>query len=112
MPNKLPRPLHDRVLVRRTEEVAPSVSDINVPDTSKEKPQQGIVLAVGNGLRDSNGNYQLMDVCVNDLIMFGKYSGQPIKVNGEDLLIMREEEVFCILDSEPRPQIADDDMPL
>lgn len=97
MPNKLPRPLHDRVLVRRTEEVAPSVSDINVPDTSKEKPQQGIVINVGGGRKDENGVPIPMDVRINDLILFGKYSGQEIKVNGEDLLIMREEEVLCIL---------------
>jgi chaperonin GroES len=97
MKNKLPRPLHDRIIVRRTEEVAAPIGGIIIPDAAKEKPQQGVVLAVGNGLRDTNGIPQKMDVRVDDVILFGKYSGTEVKINGEDLLIMCEEEVFCIL---------------
>lgn len=94
--SRLPRPLHDRIIVRRTEEVAAPIGGIIIPDAAKEKPQQGVVIAVGPGSM-VNGLMYPLDVRVEDTILFGKYSGTEIKLNGEDLLIMREEEVFCIL---------------
>lgn len=97
MAHRKPKPLHDRILVLRSEEVEAPTNGIIIPDAAKEKPQQGTVIAIGNGMRDTNGIPQPMDVRVNDVILFGKYSGTEIKIDGEDLLIMREEEVLCIL---------------
>lgn len=96
MPNNFPRPLHDRIIVRRTEEESAPIGGIIIPDASKEKPQQGVIVAVGPGRMEAGLLYPLC-VKVDDAILFGKYSGTEIKINGEDLLIMREEEVFCIL---------------
>jgi chaperonin GroES len=92
------RPLHDRILVRRLEEGEQKVGGIIIPDTAKEKPQQGKVVAVGNGKVKDDGTRIALDVKDGDTILFGKYSGQEIKLDGEEFLIMREEEVLAILE--------------
>lgn len=97
---KLPRPLHDRVIVRRFEEVEAPSGGIIVPDAAKEKPLRGTVLTVGLGLRNAEGVRMPLDVLVDDTILFGKYSGTEIKIDGEDLLIMREEEIMAV-DTKP-----------
>jgi chaperonin GroES len=91
------RPLHDRLLVRRIEEKEMARGGIIIPDTAKEKPMEGKVLAVGNGRVLENGKRLALDVKVGDRILFGKYSGNEIKVEGEDVLIVREDEVFAIM---------------
>jgi len=93
------RPLHDRILVQRIEEGEQKVGGIIIPDSAKEKPQQGKVIAVGQGKVKDDGKRQPLDVQDGDTILFGKYSGQEIKIDGEDYLIMREEEVLAILAS-------------
>ena len=93
------RPLHDRIIVQRIEEGEQKVGGIIIPDTAKEKPQQGKVIAAGNGKTKDDGKRQPLDVQDGDTILFGKYSGQEIKIDGEDYLIMREEEVLAILAS-------------
>ena len=92
------RPLHDRVLVRRVEEEQKTAGGIIIPDTAKEKPQQGEVLAVGPGARDEKGELQALDVKVGDRILFGKWSGTEVKLNGEELLIMKESDIMGILE--------------
>ncbi|MBP7569581.1 MAG: co-chaperone GroES [Acidobacteria bacterium] len=92
------RPLHDRILVRRLEEAEQKIGGIIIPDTAKEKPQQGKVVAVGNGKVKDDGTRIALDVKEGDTILFGKYSGQEIKLDGEEFLIMREEEVLAILE--------------
>jgi chaperonin GroES len=92
------RPLHDRILVKRTEEGEQKIGGIIIPDTAKEKPQQGKVVAVGAGKIKDDGGRIALDVKAGDAILFGKYSGQEIKLDGEEFLIMREEEVLAILD--------------
>jgi chaperonin GroES len=92
------RPLHDRIIVQRIEESEQKIGGIIIPDTAKEKPQQGKVLAVGQGKVKEDGTRQPLDVKAGDTILFGKYSGQEIKVDGEENLIMREDEVLAILD--------------
>ena len=91
------RPLHDRLLVRRIEEKETAKGGIIIPDTAKEKPQKGEVLAAGNGKVLENGTKLPLDVKVGDKILFGKYSGTEIKIDGEDVLILREEEVLAVL---------------
>jgi chaperonin GroES len=91
------RPLHDRLVVRRIEEKEPAKGSIIIPDTAKEKPQEGEVLAVGNGKVLDNGTKVSLDVKVGDKILFGKYSGTDIKIDGDDVLILREEEVLAVL---------------
>ena len=91
------RPLHDRLLVRRIEEKETVKGGIIIPDTAKEKPQEGEVLAVGNGKVLDNGTKVNLDVKVGDKILFGKYSGTDIKINGEEVLILREDEVLAVL---------------
>jgi chaperonin GroES len=91
------RPLHDRVVVRRIEEKETAKGGIIVPDTAKEKPQEGEVLAVGNGKILDNGTKVALDVEVGNRILFGKYSGTEVKIEGEDVLILREEEVLAVL---------------
>ena len=91
------RPLHDRLLVRRIEEKETAKGGIIIPDTAKEKPQRGEVLAAGNGKILDNGTKLPLDVKVGDKILFGKYSGTEIKIDGEDVLILREEEVLAVL---------------
>ena len=91
------RPLHDRLVVRRIEEKETIKGSIIIPDTAKEKPQEGEVLAVGNGKVLDNGTKVTLDVKVGDKILFGKYSGTEIKIEGEDVLILREDEVLAVL---------------
>ena len=93
------RPLHDRIIVQRIEEGEQKIGGIIIPDSAKEKPQQGKVIAVGQGKVKDDGKRQPLDVQDGDTILFGKYSGQEIKIDGEDYLIMREEEVLAILAS-------------
>ena len=93
------KPLHDRIIVRRIEEGEQKVGGIIIPDSAKEKPQQGKVIAVGLGKVKEDNSRQPLDVKEGDTILFGKYSGQEIKVDGEDYLIMREDEVLAVLDS-------------
>lgn len=92
------RPLHDRVIVSRIEEGEQKVGGIIIPDSAKEKPQQGTVIAVGKGKAEKDGKVTPLDVKEGDTILFGKYSGQEIKIDGEERLIMREDEVLAVLD--------------
>ncbi len=92
------RPLHDRIIVQRIDEGEQKVGGIIIPDTAKEKPQQGKVVAVGAGKQKDDGKRIALDVKEGDTILFGKYSGQEIKLEGDELLIMREDEVLAILD--------------
>ena len=91
------RPLHDRVVIRRIEAEAKTKGGIIIPDTAKEKPQEGEVVAVGTGIRDDKGNLVALDVKAGDRILFGKWSGTEVKVNGEDLLIMKESDIMGVL---------------
>jgi chaperonin GroES len=91
------RPLHDRLLVRRIEEKETAKGGIIIPDTAKEKPQEGEVLAVGNGRILENGTKIALDVKVGNKILFGKYTGTDIKIDGEEVLILREDEVLAVL---------------
>jgi chaperonin GroES len=91
------RPLHDRIIVQRIEESEQKIGGIIIPDTAKEKPQQGKVIAVGDGKFKEDGTRQPLDDKAGDTILFGKYSGQEIKIDGEENLIMREDEVLAIL---------------
>lgn len=91
------RPLHDRVVVRRIEAEDKTRGGIIIPDTAKEKPAEGEIVAVGSGTRDGSGNLNLLEVKVGDRIMFGKWSGTEIKFNGEDLLIMKEADVMGVI---------------
>ena len=93
------RPLHDRILVKREEEKERKKGGIIIPDSAKEKPQQGKVYAVGAGKVKEDGSRQPLDVKDGDTILFGKYSGQEIKIDGEEYLIMREDEILAVLDS-------------
>ena len=93
------RPLHDRILVQRIEEEEQKVGGIIIPDSAKEKPQQGKVVGVGQGKADKDGKRIPLDVKEGDTILFGKYSGQEIKLDGEEYLIMREEEILGVLNS-------------
>ncbi len=93
------RPLHDRLLVTRIDEGEQTIGGIIVPDSAKEKPQRGTVAAVGLGKVKEDGSRQNPDVKAGDTILFGKYSGQEIKVDGQDYLIMREDDVLAIVDS-------------
>lgn len=92
------RPLHDRVIVRRLEEERKSAGGIVIPDTAKEKPIRGEVLAVGNGKILDNGQSRPLDVKVGDMVLFGKYSGTEVKVGDEELLVMREEDIVGVVD--------------
>ena len=94
------RPLHDRILVRRVESEEKTKGGIIIPDTAKEKPQEGEVIAVGPGARNDQGQLQPLDVKVGDRILFGKWSGTEIKINGEDLLIMKESDVMGIIEAQ------------
>ena len=90
------RPLHDRVLVRRVEAEEKTAGGIIIPDTAKEKPQEGEVIAVGSGTRDESGKLVPLDVKVGDRILFGKWSGTEVRLDGEDLLIMKESDILGI----------------
>ncbi len=93
------RPLADRILIERIEKEDRSTGGIIIPDTAKEKPQEGRVVAIGNGKRLDNGSLQVLDVKVGDRILFGKYSGSEIKIDGKEHLILREDEVLGVLNS-------------
>jgi chaperonin GroES len=92
------RPLHDRVVVRRIEEEDRTPGGIIIPDTAKEKPQQGEVVAAGPGARDEKGQIQPLDVKAGDRILFGKWSGTEVKIDGEELLIMKESDILGVLE--------------
>ena len=92
------RPLHDRLIVRRLEEGEQKIGGIIIPDTAKEKPQQGKVIAAGNGKVNDDGKRVPLDVKAGDLILFGKYTSQEVKLDGEEYLIMREDEVLAVID--------------
>jgi chaperonin GroES len=94
------RPLHDRIIVRRIEEGEQKIGGIIIPDTAKEKPQQGKVIAAGNGRVNDEGQRVPLDVKAGDLILFGKYTSQEVKLDGEEYLIMREDEVLGIIDGD------------
>src|SRR3954447_19727341 len=95
------RPLGDRVLVKRVEEEEKTRGGIIIPDTAKEKPQEGEVIAVGPGARDESGKLQALDVKVGDRILFGKWSGTEVKLDGEELLIMKESDIMGVIDTGP-----------
>ena len=92
------RPLHDRILVQRLDEGEQKIGGIIIPDTAKEKPQQGKVIAAGSGKTNDDGKRISLDVTAGDTILFGKYSGQEIKLDGEEYLIMREDDVLAIIE--------------
>lgn len=92
------KPLHDRVVVRRIEEDEKTAGGIIIPDTAKEKPSQGEVLAVGPGTRNDKGELIAPDVKAGDVVLFGKWSGTEVKIDGEDLLIMRESDIFGVIE--------------
>ena len=93
------RPLHDRVIVKRIEEERKTASGIVIPDTAAEKPDQGEVIAVGTGKIMDDGKVRPLDVKVGDRVLFGKYSGQTVKVDGEELLVMREEDIMGVVEA-------------
>lgn len=90
------RPLHDRVIVERLEEEKKSAGGIIIPDSASEKPVRGKIVAVGPGKKDDNGKNIALDVKVGDIVLFGKYSGSEVKVDGKDLLVMREDDVIAV----------------
>ena len=92
------RPLHDRVLVRRLNAEEKSAGGIIIPDTAKEKPQQGEVIAVGPGARDEHGKLTPLDVKAGDTVLFGKWSGTEVKIDGEELLIMKESDIMGVIE--------------
>ena len=92
------RPLHDRIVVKRIDAEEKTAGGIIIPDTAKEKPSQGEVLAVGPGARDESGKIQPLDVSVGDRILFGKWSGTEVKLDGEDLLIMKESDIMGVIE--------------
>ena len=91
------RPLHDRVVIRRIEAEAKTKGGIIIPDTAKEKPQEGEIVAIGSGARDDSGKIVALDVKVGDRVLFGKWSGTEVKLDGEDLLIMKEADIMGII---------------
>jgi chaperonin GroES len=93
------RPLHDRVLVRRVDAEEKSAGGIIIPDTAKEKPSQGEIIAVGPGGRDEAGHLIPIDLKVGDRVLFGKWSGTEVKIDGEDLLIMKESDIFGVVEA-------------
>lgn len=92
------RPLHDRVIVKRVEAERTTASGIVIPDSAGEKPDQGEILAVGPGKRDDSGKTIAMDVKVGDKVLFGKYAGQTVKVDGEEVLVIREDEILAVVE--------------
>jgi chaperonin GroES len=96
------RPLHDRVVVRRLESEERTKGGIIIPDTAKEKPQEGEIVAVGPGARDESGKVQPLDVKKGDRILFGKWSGTEVKIDGEELLIMKESDIMGIVEGRPK----------
>jgi chaperonin GroES len=100
------RPLHDRVVVRRIEAEEKTAGGIIIPDTAKEKPQEGEVIAVGPGARDENGKVAALDVKAGDRVLFGKWSGTEVRVGGEDLLIMKESDIMGVIEQSAAAQKA------
>ena len=100
------RPLHDRVVVKRLEEDTKTAGGIIIPDTVKEKPQQGEVVGVGPGARDESGKITPLDVKVGDTVLFGKWSGTEVKIDGKDLLIMKESDIMGVLEGKPSVKAA------
>ena len=100
------RPLHDRVLVRRMDGDEKTAGGIIIPDTAKEKPMEGEVIAVGPGGRDDNGKVTALDVKVGDKVLFGKWSGTEVKIDGEDLLIMKESDIMGIIEATAKKKKA------
>ena len=100
------RPLHDRVVVRRIEAEEKTAGGIIIPDTAKEKPQEGEVVAVGPGARDENGKVVALDVKAGDRVLFGKWSGTEVRVDGQDLLIMKESDIMGVLERTSAAQKA------
>ena len=92
------RPLHDRIIVKRVEEETTSAGGIVLPGSATEKPSEGEVLAVGNGKQMDNGDVRALEVKVGDKVLFGKYSGNEVKIDGEELIVMREEDIMGVLD--------------
>ena len=100
------RPLHDRVVVKRIEAEQKSAGGIIIPDTAKEKPQQGEVVAVGPGARNEKGELVALDVKAGDIVMFGKWSGTEVKIDGQDLLIMKESDILGVIENAAGAQKA------
>jgi len=100
------RPLHDRVLVRRLDGDEKTAGGIIIPDTAKEKPMEGEVIAVGPGGRDDNGKVTALDVKAGDKVLFGKWSGTEVKIDGEDLLIMKESDIMGIIEATAKKKKA------
>ena len=92
------RPLHDRVIVKRIDEEKKSAGGIVIPDTAAEKPEQGEIVAVGKGKKNDDGKLIALDVKTGDKVLFGKYSGQTVKVKGDELLVMREEDIMGVIE--------------
>ncbi|KKB76625.1 MAG: co-chaperone GroES [Devosia sp.] len=92
------RPLHDRVVVRRVDSEEKTKGGIIIPDTAKEKPSEGVIVSVGPGARDENGKINALDVKAGDRVLFGKWSGTEVKLNGEDLIIMKESDIMGIVE--------------
>ena len=100
------RPLHDRVVVRRVEEDTKTAGGIIIPDTAKEKPQQGEIVAVGPGARDEQGKVVPLDVKASDRVLFGKWSGTEVKIDGEELLIMKESDILGVIEGKAKVKAA------
>ena len=100
------RPLHDRIIVQRIDEGEQNVGGIIIPDSAKEKPQRGTVIAVGNGKANDNGKRIPLDVHAGDRILFGKYAGQEIKLDGEEYLIMKEDDVLAVIEGHTKKKLA------
>ncbi len=100
------RPLHDRVVVRRLEEEEKTKGGIIIPDTAKEKPSEGEIIAVGAGARDESGKVQPLDVKAGDRVLFGKWSGTEVKIDGEDLLIMKESDILGVIEATKKAKKA------
>jgi chaperonin GroES len=100
------RPLHDRVVLKRLEEDAKSPGGIIIPDTVKEKPMRGEIVAVGPGLRDESGKIIAPDVKAGDIVLFGKWSGTEVKIDGEDLLIMKESDILGVIEGTAKMKAA------
>ena len=100
------RPLHDRVVVRRLDSEEKTKGGIIIPDTAKEKPSEGVIVSVGPGARDENGKINALDVKAGDRVLFGKWSGTEVKLNGEDLIIMKESDVLGVLEGQAQAKAA------
>jgi chaperonin GroES len=100
------RPLHDRVVVRRIEAEEKTAGGIIIPDTAKEKPQEGEIVAVGPGARDENGKVAALDVKAGDRVLFGKWSGTEVRIDGQDLLIMKESDIMGVIEGSAASQKA------